>query len=57
MPIIPLVLAVISAIAAIYAFYRMAKGDPAQRTRFLFIGIALVLFTGVFVVQIITSSS
>jgi len=57
MPIIPLVLAVMSAIAAIYAFYRMAKGDPAQRTRFLFIGIALVLFTGVFVVQIITSSS
>ena len=56
MPIIPLVLGVASLLAAIYSFYRMAKGDPSQKTRFLILGIALLLFTGVFVVQIITSS-
>jgi hypothetical protein len=45
MTTISLVLAIASLLAAILAFYRMATGDPAQKTRFLVLGIVLVGFT------------
>ena len=52
---VPIVLGAASLIVAIVAFAKAAKAEPSRRTRLVIGGVALLLFTAMFTVQIINS--
>ena len=55
--VIPLVLGVASLVVAVFAFIKAGQAEPERRTRLIVMGVALLLFTGVFAFQIVNALS
>lgn len=53
--VFPLILGVVSIVVAILAFVRASKSEGGARTKFLLLGIALVLFAGMDALQVVNA--